>query len=762
MSILHSKSQKEFSNKIIIFLVGSGLVAFILIARLFQLQVLANDYYEQIAAQEQFGYSEIPAQRGEIIIKDAHSDEEFLLATNTTLNLLYADPTLIKDPAYVVEKLFPLIFNLEEERATDAERITKLGKTLSAETPPEEMQKLLTPYTDDQLKQNFKDELIKKISAKKRTQIILAENLENSKIAQIQNLHLSGTEVIKKTLYVYPSQLTNPSEAAEALSPIVEITPTKLAKIFEGKNRYVVIKTKLNPDISDKIQKIIKDDKKLKAEKQQFNGLGMKEESFRYYPEGSLAASIVGYVSRSNIGQYGIESSFNNSLQGVDGKFETKKDSVGRQITVGESVLKPAVNGDDIVLTIDRSVQLQAEKLLEQGVKDYRADSAQAIVMNPKTGAIIAMATYPNFNPNSYGDVFKKVEINLSPSDINNLDPTKTPGTYYFYVNREQFERYVIFEEKDENGISKYYRYANYQGPEVYHNKVVSWPYEPGSVFKTIIMAMAIDDGDVTPNTTFNDSGPIKVDYNIYTNDYDFEIKNSENRYLGLVSMTTVLAQSLNTGMTFIAKKIGPALMYSYLQKFGILDRTDIEFENEGQSKIEYFTNWTESELATHAFGQGLTVTMIQLANAYSAIVNGGVLMQPHIIEEIRHDDGTITATEPREIRRVISEETSAKMRTMLIETVENGVSKGAKIDNHQLGGKSGTAQTYGNGKALSGKGTTIASFCGFGPVDDPQFVILVKYDRPRSSEWGGNNAAPTVGLLAQYLFDYYNIAPDK
>lgn len=745
-----------------IFLVGSGLITFILIARLFQLQVLANDYYQQIATREQFGFSEIPAQRGEILIKDYHSDEEFLLATNTTLNLLYADPSLIQDPTYVADKLVPLIFNLEEERAADAERIQKLGKNLSVETSPEEMDKLLTPYSDDDLKKNFREALIKKIGTKKREEILLAENLKQSDIATIKNLHVSGTEIVGKNLYAYPLQISKHTQTAEALSPTIGIPAQKLAKILEGDNRYVVLKTKLDPDISDKIQKIVKEDKKLKDDERQFSGLGMKEEYFRYYPEDSLAANIIGYVSREGVGQYGIESSFNNNLQGVAGKFETKKDSIGRQITVGESVLQPAIDGDDVVLTIDRSVQLQLEKLLEQGFKEYQVDSAQAVIMNPKTGAIIAMAHYPTFNPNVYGEVFKKVEINLSPEEIKNLAPTKDPSTFYFYVNKEQFNRYLVFEDKDDNGVSRFYRYANYQGPEVYHNKVVSWPYEPGSVFKAIVMSMAIDDGDVTPNTTYNDSGPISVDFNVYTNEYDFQIKNSENRYLGLVNMTTVLAKSLNTGMTFVAKKMGPALFYSYLEKYGLLDRTDIEFDNEGQSKVEYFSDWSESELATHAFGQGLTITMIQMANAFSAIVNGGVLMQPYIVDETRHDGGTVTKTEPREIRRVISEETSTKMRAMLLETAEHGASMTSQVKNHFIGGKSGTAQTYLNGKALSGKGTTIATYAGFGPIDDPQFVILIKYDRPRSSEWGGNNAAPTFSKIAEYLFDYYNIAPDK
>jgi len=295
----------------------------------------------------------------------------------------------------------------------------------------------------------------------------------------------------------------------------------------------------------------------------------------------------------------------------------------------------------------------------------------------------------------------------------------------------------------------------------VYHNKIVSWPYEPGSVFKSIVMAIGIDDGDITPNTTYNDSGPIGVDKNVYTGEYDFEIKNSEG-YYGLINMTTVLGKSLNTGMTFIAKKIGGALFYNYLEKFGFLDRTDIEFETEVTGKIEYFDNWTESELATHAFGQGLTVTMIQLANAYSAIANGGILMRPYIINETRHDDKTITKTEPHEIRRVISEDTSDKMIAMLTNSTEVGVANRAQVPGHLVAGKTGTSQTYKNGKALSGKGTTIATFAGFGPVNEPKFVILIKFDHPKASEWGSATAAPTFSKIAEYLFDYYNIPPDK
>lgn len=747
---------KEIFNKITIFTIGSGLITAAIIIRLFQLQVLAHDHYQEIATREQHGYVELPAQRGEIIIRDYHSDEEFSIATNTTLNLLYVDPAIVKDPLYIRDKIAPLIFNLEEERATDDERIREAAKYLPPEITEEEKNKILKPLTDSELEEKFKQDLLNKTSARQREQVILATDMKPETLAAVKQLSLTGIEVKDNDVYAYPPKITAISASAEKLAPLVEIPVKKLTNLLKGENRYVILKKKLDPEISKQIKELMSNEKEL------MTGINMKEEYFRFYPEGSLAANIVGYVNNANIGQYGIESSFNTKLQGVTGKLQTKKDSIGRQITVGESTLQAAVDGDDIVLTIDRSIQLTLEKILEEDTKAFRADSGQAIIMNPQTGAIIAMAHYPSFDPNHYGDVFKKIEITLTPEEIKSLYPTKDEGVYQFFTNPVTLDFYLVFEKKDENGNSRYYRYENFRGPEVYHNKIVSWPYEPGSIFKPIAMAAAIDDGDVTPNTTFNDTGPIPIDFNVYKQEYDFEIKNSTNKYWGLINMQTVLAKSLNTGMTFVAQKMGPALFYSYLKKFGFLDRTDIEFDTENIGKIEYYEDWTDSKLATQAFGQGLTVSVIQLANAYSVLANGGTLMKPYIVDEIRHDDGSVTKTEPREIRQVISEDTASKITSMLIYTIENGEGQKGSVKNHYVAGKTGTAQTYKHGKALFGIGTTIASFAGYGPVENPQFVIIIKYDYPKSSEWGSSTAAETFSKIAQYLFDYYNIPPDK
>lgn len=756
---MYSFRPKDPINRIALLVIGAGLFAAVLIIRLFYLQVIMGDYFRTVAAKEHYGYTELPARRGEIIIKDYHSNEEFLIATNITLETLYADPTIIEHPQNIVDTLTPLVFDLKKARAEDDFRIAEAMKRLPPDIKPEDKEKLLKPKTDDELLMDFKQNFLQRISEKKRPEIVLTSSLTQNKINEINSFKLTGVEVKGDTLYAYPPLITSPAGAASYLAPILETPTAKLEQVLTGKNRYVVIAEKLNPDISEKIQKIFDKDKRDGI----FYGMGLKEEYLRYYPENTLAANIIGFVDKEGMGQYGIEGSFNTELQGKKGVFQTQKDSVGRQVIVGDSVIEPAEDGDNIILTIDRSIQQQLERIMALDTQEYRADSGQAIVMNPKTGYVLAMVNYPTFNPNSYADIYKRVYINFKPEEILKLVPTKNEGVYIFYINRDTYDFYYVFEEKNPQGQTEYYRYENFVGPEAYQNKIVSLPYEPGSAFKPIVMSMAIDDGDLKPFSTYNDYGPVPVDWNHVTGKYDYYIHNSLDRYYGAnTTMVQVLQQSLNTGMTYVAKTIGPALMYNYLMKYGLSERTDIEFANEASGKIAYYENWTESELATHAFGQGLTTTLLQMANAYSAIANGGVLIQPHIIAEIRHHDGTVTKNDPYQIRRVISEDTATKLHSMLAATVETGVAANAKLPDHYVAGKTGTSQTYKHGIPLVGAGTTIGSFCGFGPVDDPKFVVCIKFDHPRSTVWGDPTAAKTSAKITSFLFNYYNIPPDK
>ncbi len=580
--------------------------------------------------------------------------------------------------------------------------------------------------------------------------IILSTKIDDQLATKIREANLTGVEVTTNhSLIAYPPKITDLQGTAEKLGNLIGTAPLELERLFQSRNRYVVLKRKLSPETSDKIKAIIKED-----QAKNFAGLGLQEQYFRFYPENNLASNVVGFVTPEGTGAYGIESRFDNELRGKNGVFQTQKDSVGRLITVGDSVIKPAEDGENITLTIDRSIQMVVENKLERAVQNTRADTGQVVIMNPKTGAIIAMASYPDFNPNDYSAVFDKERINLSEQEIQNLLPIEgKENTFWLYRNEATQDRLMIFQKTLPNGQIIHEKYKNNIGAEAYQNKPVTAPYEPGSVFKPITMSAALDDGAVTALTSFYDPGILKVD--------EFEIKNVSKLCTGQVNTTKILAQSCNTSIGRIAQQMGRNLFYAYLKKYGFGERTEIELDNEQAGVLSHFSQWAESELVTHAFGQGLTTNMVQIISAYATIANGGKLMQPYIIDSVQKGN-QIVKTEPTVLAQVIKPETAETLKGMLVAVIEEGVENQARLDKYYLAGKTGTSQTYKHGKPLTGAGTTIATLAGFGPINDPKFVILVKLDRPRSSEWSGQTAAPLFREIAEYLMEYYSVPPDK
>lgn len=724
-----------------------ALCTLIILARLFHLQVLAHDHYAAIAAREHYGYSELPAHRGEIFIKDYASGENVRVATNSTLDLLYADPTMVKNKKLVADRLAPLLYVQEDARKADEDRV----KTAILRAKTAEELEAVKPYSDDELYQNFYNNLLEQVSSDIRPVIILGNDLTPAQTEQIRELGLAGVEIDGTgQLKAYPPQISDLKGTAQRLAGVLEIPPLQLETTLRGRNRYVVLKRKMTPEMSAQIKEMIGND-----ETQSFTGLGLKEEYYRYYPEKNLAANILGFVTPAGDGSYGIEAKFNMELKGKKGIFETQKDSVGRLITVGDTLIEPAVDGQNIVLTIDRAVQMAVEAKLKRAVEDYRADSGQVIVMDPKSGRIIAMAHYPSFDPNNYGTVYDREEIRLSEKEIADLVPIENQeNSFWLYRNVAAQDRTLIFKKELADGTIAYEHYKNNIGPEAYQNKVVSQPYEPGSVFKVIAMAIAIDDGDVTASTTINDSGVLKVD--------EYEIKNVSARCTGRLNMAQVLAQSCNTGMGWIAQKIGRNLFYNYLKRFGFGERTEIEFENEHPGQLSHFSQWADSELVTKAFGQGLTTTPIQMATALATIANNGIMMQPFIVDSIEKSPGNWQKTESTVLGQIIHPESAKTIREMMIGAVEDGVSGNNRMERYFIAAKTGTSQTYKHGKPLTGAGTTIATVGGFGPINDPQFVILAKLDRPRSSEWADQTTSNLFKSVAEYLFEYYSLPPDK
>lgn len=747
----------------------SVLILFVLIlsgaitVRLFYLQVLAHGYYEEIAQAEQHGFTTLPARRGEIKVEDFQSGESYTLATNTTLNMIYADPTLISNPNLVATTLAPMLFDLEIEKEIDEQRTEEayeIALLIENEALRNEALKKIQAKSDEQLFTDFEANLEKVLAQRTRDVILInSEPLDVQTQNAIKALNLAGLEISEKgNLYAYPGNISNKAKVAKDLATVFNTNADELESILEGKNRFVILKHKLDPEISDQIEEILLSDREL--EEPQFLGIRLSEEYFRFYPEQELAAQILGYVNSAGQGQYGVEGSFDDILRGKDGIFTSQIDAHGNQITVGDSVIESAEDGADVTLTIDRAIQLQVERILGAGVDRYNADSGQAIVVNPETGAILAMANYPTFNPNVYGDVFERVKYDLTEEEKENIYVTGTEEEpkYWHYIQVDPDVRIELFPDEEEEGV--WYAYANDVGPEVYKNKTLQEVYEPGSIFKPLAMVAAINSGEVVANTTFVDDGPVEVDFNVITGEYDFSIDTFDGHHYGLQTMTQVLEKSNNVGMVFVARKLGEALFYSYIKAFGLTQRTGIELSDEVTGKVEHYSGWTESELVTKAFGQGISMTPLQLIQAYTAIVNNGIMMRPYLVKSVEYSNGSSEHFEPEVVSQVLTEDSSQMIMAMMTAVGESY--QNLKLENHYFGGKSGTAQTYKYGKALSGPGTTIGSFVGFGPIDDPKFLVLIKIDHPRSIEWGASTAGPIFKEIASFLFDYYNVPPDK
>ena len=582
--------------------------------------------------------------------------------------------------------------------------------------------------------------------------VVLWRDADEDLIADIKNEELDGVYINDETFLIYadPTLISAKEldETARILANHLKKPATEIkAQLSPRDVRYVFIKNKLSPDTSQKIKALISPEGE--------NEIGLKgvvliPEHWRYYPEGNLASQVIGYMDRNNFGQYGIEGYMNSELEGKKGSIISESDPSGRQITVGETEIIEAVDGDSIVLTIDRIVQREVEEIIAQKVEEFGADSGQVIVMDPHTGAIIAMANAPSFDPNNYADSLKMVKLTQEEVE-------KSYRTTRLFKKNEK-NKYVDIEEEDkENEEVQKYAYENRLGNGVFKNRTVSEYYEPGSVFKPLIMAMALDANEVSPETTFNDTGPIKSDI--------YFIKNSDEVYHGITTMTQVLEKSLNTGMIRVSQKLGMKLMYKYLKDYGFAEYTNIKLADEEPAYLKYYGDWSETDQFNISFGQGIVVTPLQLITAWSVLANGGKLVEPHIVNAVIRDDQVIE-TEPEVVHRVISQETATIISSMLVNVIKNGHGYRADIEGHLIAGKTGTAQIAGPGGFETGIGSTTTTFMGYFPALEPEYVVLVKFDRPRAfgeeDTWASNTAAPTFKEVVKFLIDYYKIEPTE
>lgn len=788
-----------------------SIVIFLYIGRLFYLQVIQGEQYFAEAQKQQYGKIVIPARRGEIFMQSSKTGSLDKVATNTTLDLVYIDPQEIEDKELVAKKLAPILFSEEDFLACKKD----INLCPSGGVKFDESQILLSKESEDieikdtrtkkQLIDAYAADLLEKINKEQVDYSPLLYGASEELVDEVNKLAIFGLYAIKNKSLVYANPLEidqkNLADISSRISNIIDIPSPQIANMLRRRKvRYIPLKRKLSPEASEAIWDLkqgsysaFKQDPKNNIH--YFKGVVLVPEHWRYYPENELASTVIGYVDHEGIGNYGIEERFQEELKGQQGEFLSQNDVNGAQLIFDASKTKEAKDGISYVLTIDRVIQKRVDDILASAVERYNADYGNILVSDPLTGKILAMSDYPRFDPNDFGQVYQLREAKLEEWEEDEIYPTQPifikdekgaleQVSYKFVA--EELEALKLAREKIERGETEVndngqevrvelpeetqkYVFKNRIGLKAYMNRNMMELYEPGSVFKPIAMSIALDAKEVTPYDVYQENGPIEIDTG--TDEKQF-IGNANDQYRGMQTMTNAIEYSSNIGMSYTARKLGRQLFYKYIKEFGFGDYSYINIVGEQKGNLTYWKQWPEAQLLTTSFGQGISVTPVQMLSAWGALANGGLVMQPQIISETIDENGVRHVRESKMVRRVISTEASQQISGMLVSSMENGVARSARVPGYRLAGKTGTSQIACSdssrcqvGKYESGTGTTITSFAGYGPIHKPKFLILVKFDRPRigdNNTWGSTTAAPVFNEVAEFLLNYYDIQPQE
>jgi cell division protein FtsI/penicillin-binding protein 2 len=506
---------------------------------------------------------------------------------------------------------------------------------------------------------------------------------------------LLATNVVRDDVYIEPFQFASDfsdnyqAKRDNVIRTLRQVLPQlseeQLRKSFDSNLQTVRVASAINPDQSRQLRGL------------QLPDIFLQSRTVRTYPDSDIDAQILGYVQPDGRAVNGIEEKYNALLAGKAGSLTAETDLNGNPLTVGSSSGQDPVKGSDITLTINNTIQYVAQTELVKTIQQSDAQSGSVVVLNVHTGAVVALAGAPTFDPNSYGS----------------------------YAD----ERGCINTE------------------EVYYHPGLFCMYEPGSTFKAFTMAAALDQHVITPDTSIQDNGCLTFADGTPT------VCNWSNKPYGIETMTQVLEHSANVGAAYVSTLLGPQRFYAYLQRFGFGTSTGLfSPEEQGGYRTNQDQDWTRSDLTRQSFGQSITVTPIQLARAYQAIANGGVMMKPYVVASVKEND-RVTTMQPQKQGQIVSATTSEMLTQMLVNTAQ---ANKIALSGYNVAIKTGTATTQGIPDTQ-----TVASIVGYLPAADPQFVILVRIDRPKSI-FGGVVAGPLWKTVAQQLMWEYNVPPDQ
>ncbi len=748
------KNPKLQKRELIVFLFFF-LFFLIIISKVFSYTVLDYEYYKNLADKQQIWKVEIPVTRGNIYTKDWST-----LATSVSLNDLAIDPMGSWDKSKLVVFLVDVIFmelcaNYDESSCKS--NLLKFLKLLDLEE---------FEYNDNYIKTKIAEKLKSKLLETKITSVLLSDNISKIESAEIKALWLKGVYINKTNLYVNPEELINKLYVAKKLSKIIPIIETRIEYLIRKRNkRYAKLLSKLSIEASEKIENYIKDEKDafkrgiIDEKDTIFNFLILTPYPQRYYPENSLASWLIWFVDSSWKWLYGMEWYFNDILKWNKGYIIAKTDIRGR--TIDPISLK---SGDlfwkwaKIYSTIDRNIQNRVESILEIWVKDFRANKGSVVIMNPKTWEIVSIANYPSFDPNKPWDVYELEKVNYwkYPNPLVDLKwipvfvEDSLVGKQFFYNSKKILLRESTLIELWNPAIIKY-KYINDFWPDVYRNWAISDLYEPGSIMKAFTVAIWLDSWEISEHSMYRDNWSLRIDH--------FNISNVSSKCLWYHSFWHALNYSCNVWMIRIAQRYWRVLAYNYLKSFWFEDLTGVSLSWEVTSEIRNLNHWSVSNLLTSSYGLWVSVTPLQMATAYSVLANWGIYVRPHIVDTIQHWDKKILKYKTEQKYRVIKPETSRIITRMLVNSINLWVAKTWNVDWYTLAWKTGTSQIASSKWGYEEwEASTYASFAWFWPAEDPKFVIVVKLDRPRVSQYWGQTSAKIFKSISEYLLDYYKI----
>ena len=572
-----------------------------------------------------------------------------------------------------------------------------------------------------------------------------------------RNMNILAASTTVETVFIDPNEIAKEMEKPEnsglldtianGLSNILGVEPDFVRmQAADTKYRYKAIERKISEELADEVRTFINDNK--------IKGVYLETDAKRYYPYSSLGAQLLGFVSDDNIGTEGLEAYYNSYLEGVAGKVVTTKGNYGSEMPYTFEKYYDATNGDSLVLTIDTTVQSYLEKNLQAAIDRYEIQNgAFGIVMDVNSGAIVAMATLGSFDPNDHRAIYDEV--------LNERLEQQYQQLLRLQKGTEEFEK----------AKTEYNQAVAAARLKQWRNRCVSDGYEPGSTFKVISLAEALDCGAATVNDTYYCSGAEKIA------DREQVVHCWKAAGHGAETTAQALGNSCNIAFGHIGVQLGGTRFYEYAQDFGITERTGIDLPGEAWGYFFDFETLTKgyASVISGAFGQTFRVTPIQQARAIAAVVNGGYVLEPYIVSQVLDADGNVVKENGRTVlRQAISESTSVTMRDMMEKVVTEGTAKGAHTPGYRVGGKTGTSEktdTFDeNGKMVEDK---IVSFVGVAPINDPQYVVLVALDTPKYQEdntkytpngyyiSGGLMAAPTVRDIFLDILPYLGVEPD-